>query len=405
MKKLEVRLSRSPGDSMSVGQLAEAEHRIYFEYAPAFLETGWQLSPFKFPLKAGLIEHVDRSFGPLPGLFDDSLPDAWGLLLMDRGLRLAGLDPDSVSPLERLSWLGTRTMGALTYHPPAGLAPGDRIIDLGKMAMNAQALLAGETREVLPELLRAGGSPGGTRPKVLVGLKGDEVISGEENVPEGYEHWIVKFASRQETRDAGPIEYAYAQMAIAAGIDVPPVRLLEVSKRLRCFAIRRFDRGPGNRRLHVHAFGGLIHADFRIPGSDYADLLKVTSLLTRNQQDIVRVFRRMAFNVAAHNRDDHVKNFAFVMDEHGEWSLSPAYDLVYAPGPGGEHTMTVAGEGRRPTAEQCLKLAGRFGIRKVEVETIFEQVSGALARWARFADEAGCTKRTARQIADQFVVL
>jgi serine/threonine-protein kinase HipA len=405
MKKLGVHLTRLPGDSVIVGQLAEGEHRVYFEYDPGFFQTGWQLSPFKLPLRPGLIEHVDRSFGPLPGLFGDSLPDSWGLLLMDRHFRRMGVDPESVSPLDRLAWLGTRTMGALTYHPPREWETGDRIVDLGRLATNAQALLAGETREVLPELIRAGGSPGGTRPKVLVGLRDTHVVSDENDLPKGYEHWIVKFAARQEARDAGPMEVAYAQMAAAAGIDLPPVRLLEVSDQLRFFAIRRFDRGPGNRRHHVHTFGSLIHADFRIPGSDYGDLLKATRLLTRNHQDVVRVFRRMVFNIAAHNRDDHVKNFAFIMDDKGGWSVSPAYDLVHAPGPGGEHTMTVAGEGRRPTAEHCLALADRHGIRREEAKAIFEQVNDALTGWARLAADAGCTKKFARQVAEGFVVL
>lgn len=405
MRKLAVHLTRSPTDSQLVGHLAEADRRIYFEYAPEFLQSGLQLSPFKLPLRPGLSEHVDRRFGPLPGLFDDSLPDAWGLLLMDRAFRRSGLDPQAVSPLERLAWLGTRTMGALTYHPPREPEPGGSALDLSKLAANAQAVLAGETREVLPELIRAGGSPGGTRPKVLVGLRGEKAISGEDDLPEDYEHWIVKFATKQEARDAGPIEYAYALMAQAAGIDMPPVRLLRVSRTMRCFAIQRFDRGPGNRRFHVHTFGNLIHADYRIPGSDYADLLKATSALTRNHQDVLRVFRRMVFNIAAHNRDDHAKNFAFIMDDKGRWSLSPAYDLTYAPGPGGEHTMTILGEGREPTAEHCMNLARQFGIREKDARGIIEQVNEGVGRWPQFADEAGCAKKTAREIGERLRVL
>jgi len=405
MKKLAVHLTRSQQDFVPVGQLAEADRRIYFEYAPEFIETGWQLSPFKFPLRPGLIEHTDRSFGSLPGLFDDSLPDAWGLLLMDRQFRRLGVDLQSVSPLDRLAYLGTRTMGALTYHPPQELEPSDGMIDLHELVVNAQDVLAGEAREVLPELIRAGGSPGGTRPKVLIGVRGTEIISGEDDLPEGFEHWIIKFAARLEARDAGPVEFAYAQMAQAAGIDMPAVRLFEVSKSLRCFGIRRFDRGSGNRRIHVHTFGNLIHADFRIPGSDYRDLLKVTIALTRNHQDVVRGYRRMVFNIAAHNRDDHVKNFAFVMDDRGGWSLSPAYDLTYAPGPGGEHTTTVLGEGRNPTAEHCLGLAREFGIRDSEAKAIVDQVNEAVSKWPTYADEAGCTKKTAGQIAARLTQL
>jgi len=390
---------------MLVGHLAEAERRIYFEYAPEFIETGWQLSPFKLPLRAGVIEHVDRAFGPLPGLFDDSLPDAWGMLLMDRYFRRAGVGVQAVSPLDRLAWLGTHTMGALTYHPPRQLGPCDSPLNLRELAANAQAVFAGEAREVLPELMRAGGSPGGTRPKVLVGVRGNNLMSGEGDLPEGFEHWIVKFSARQDAGDAGPVEYAYALMAQAAGIDMPFVRLFEVAPRLRCFGIRRFDRGPGNQRSHVHTFGNLIHADYRTPGCDYADLLKVTMALTRSQQDVLRVFRRMVFNIAAHNRDDHVKNFAFILGQDGLWSLSPAYDLTFASGPGGEHTMTVLGEGRQPTAEHCLKLARQYGIRDADARRTFEGVNRAVRRWPEFAAEAGCTKTAAREIARRLSLL
>lgn len=405
MRKLAVHLKRSPHEVMLVGHLAESDRRIYFEYAPDFLQKALPLSPFKLPAQSGVIEHVDRAFGPIPGLFEDSLPDAWGLLLMDRAFHRAGLEPRTVSPLERLVWLGTRTMGALTYHPPRELEPDDRTLDLPRLAANAQDIAAGTSSDVLPELMRTGGSPGGTRPKVLVGLRQNEVIAGEDDLPEGYEHWIIKFAARQDARDAGPIEYAYALMAEAAGIDLPPVRLFKVARNMRCFGIRRFDRGQGNRRFHVHTFGNLIHSNYKIPGADYADLFKVTNALTRNQQDVQRVYCRMLFNIAAHNRDDHVKNFAFLMDADGQWSLSPAYDLTYSPGPGGEHTMTVLGEGRRPTAEHCLKLARQYLIRDNEAKAILNQVNEAVRRWPKFAAEAGCTKTAARRIADQLSVL
>ena len=287
-----------------------------------------------------------RAFGPLPGLIDDSLPDGWGLLLMDRLFRRRGQNPAVISPLERLSDLGTSTMGALAYHPPTHEPRDQQLIDLHEIGKNAQQIYSGQAVEVLPQLMRAGGSPGGARPKILVGLKGDQILTGEDDLPDGFEHWMVKFAAKADVRDAGPMEQAYARMAHAAGIDMPPTRLFKVGRNTCYFGVRRFDRGPSNSRLHVHTFGNLIHANFRIPSTDYADLMKVTSALTRNHQDVRQVFRRMVFNIAAHNRDDHAKNFAFIMNPRGEWSLSPAYDLGFAPGPGGEHTMTVLGEGR-----------------------------------------------------------
>ena len=403
VKKLEVHFTRSPSDSLRVGTLAEDRGRVYFEYAQEHLATGLSLSPFRLPFEAGLFEHADRDFGPLPGLFDDSLPDGWGLLLMDRHFRSPRLDLAEVSPLDRLSWLGTRTMGALTYHPPAERENLDAsLFDLHNLARQSQEILAGAAVDVLPQLLRAGGSPAGARPKVLVGFNpaSGGVISGEDDLPNGFEHWILKFAARADSPDAGAIEYAYSLMARAAGIDMPPTRLFQTVEGDRFFGIKRFDR-DGNRRFHVHTFGNLIQANFRIPSADYGDLLKVTSLLTRNHQDVLRAFRLMVFNVLAHNRDDHVKNFAFILDDaSGDWRLSPSYDLLYTPGPGGEHTMALAGEGRRPGRPHMLRLAEQAGIAKRESAAVIADVQAAVAGWDDHATEAGVSPVGIRQIAE-----
>ncbi len=405
MKKLEVHFARNPGDSLPVGTLAEDRGRVYFEYAPEFLTTGLNLSPFRLPFQAGLFEHADRDFGPLPGVFDDSLPDGWGLLLMDRHFRSRGLNPAEVGPLDRLSWLGTLTMGALTYHPPADRENVDAsVFDLHDLARQSREILTGAAVDVLPQLLRAGGSPGGARPKVLVGFDpaAGGVISGEDDLPDGFEHWIVKFAAKTDVPDAGAVEYAYALMAADAGIDMPPTRLFGSSEGDRFFGIKRFDR-DGNRRYHVHTFGNLIQSNFRIPSADYADLLKATSLLTRNHQDVLRAFRRMVFNVLAHNRDDHVKNFAFILDDvAGDWALTPAYDLLYAPGPGGEHTMSLAGEGMNPGRPHILRLAEQAEVSKREVAVIIDQVRAAVARWKDFAAQAGVSQASMRQVEAAF---
>jgi serine/threonine-protein kinase HipA len=404
MKKLEVRFTRSPSDSSHVGTLAEDRGRVYFEYAPEFLSAGLSLSPFRLPFEGGLFEHTDRDFGPLPELFDDSLPDGWGLLLMDRHFRWRGMNPSGISPLDRLAWLGTRTMGALTYHPPSERENIDSsVFDLHDLARQSQAVLGGEAADVLPQLLRAGGSPAGARPKVLVGFNPATggIVSGEEDLSDGFEHWIVKFAAKADSPDSGAIEYAYSLMAVAAGIDMPPTRLFVTSEGDRFFGIKRFDR-QGNRRFHVHTFGDLIQANFRIPSSDYADLFKATSLLTRNHQDVLRAFRRMVFNVQAHNRDDHVKNFAFILDAAGLWTLTPAYDVTYAPGPGGEHTMTVAGEGRNPGRSHLLGLGEEAGVSKREAAAAIDEVSAAVARWKNWAQRAGVSRSGARQIEAAF---
>ncbi len=398
MKKLAVYLTGSPGQSTPVGTLAEHDRRIYFEYDPDFLETRLELSPFKLPLQTGVFEHTDVAIGPLPGLFSDSLPDSWGWLLMDRWFRRRGVELRAISPLERLAYLGNRTMGALTYHPPHDIRPADGgRLDLARLGRNAEQVIAGEPAEVLPQLIRAGGSPGGARPKVLIGLRitGDnaEIITGEVDLPEGFEPWIVKFTSKEDGPDAGAVEYACAMMAHEAGLDMPPSRLFEVGPAQRYFGIRRFDRtASGNRRIHMHTFANLIHSDYRLPREDYATLLRVSRVLTRNHQDVLRTFRLAVFNVAINNCDDHAKNFAFLMDEGGQWSLSPAYDLTISP-PGSEHAMTLLGRPAAVTREHLIELARQADIRRHEAGSIIDQVNHATRRWPHFAEIAGCREK------------
>ncbi len=405
MKRLEVRLTREPGQELIVGQLAEtglrrAGGQVVFEYDPAFLLDPLWLSPFKLPPQPGLIEHRDFAFGPIFGLFDDSLPDGWGLLLMDRFLEQRGSALATVSVLDRLAYLGTRTMGALTYHPPADA--GDhraQILDLHEMARASQQVIEGTAGEVLPQLLRAGGSPGGARPKVLVGVCGDSILSGEEDLPPGYTHWIVKLQARQDSPDAGASELAYSLMARDAGIAMPPARLFETPQGERFYGVERFDR-QGNHRYHVHTFGNLIHSNFRIPSCDYRQFLEVTRVLTRNHQDVLEGYRRMVFNVLTHNRDDHVKNFTFRMTDEGNWKLAPAYDLIFSLGPGGEHTMTIAEEGRAPAHSHLLQLAGPAGLSSQEVQSILDEVAAAADRWRAHAHEAGVGTKTAKVIGN-----
>lgn len=398
MKKLAVHLSTQPDQYRLVGELAESGRKLYFEYDPDFLKAPLWLSPFKLPPEPGLHEHRDLAFGPLFGLFDDSLPDGWGLLLMDRYFRKQGIPPETLSPLDRLAYMGTRTMGALTYHPPAQTAmEQDAALDLHRLAQSAYRVLEGTATEVLPQLRIAGGSPGGARPKVLIGLKGQSIISGADALPDGYSGWIVKFPSRQDDVDDGRIEYAYSNMAKAAGLNLPATRLFTPSEDEAFFGVERFDRQQ-NRRFHVQTFGNLIHSNFRIPGCDYEQLMKITRVLTKNQTDVVSAFRLMVFNIFAHNRDDHMKNVSFMLNEHNEWRLAPAYDLTFTHGPGGEHTMTVAGEGRAPGRTHILRIAEGSGISKQQASEIIDEVGSALSEWSRFAEEACVSEKAAIQI-------
>jgi serine/threonine-protein kinase HipA len=398
MKKLEVRMVQSPGAVLTVGTLAEDGRRVVFEYSPEFVGKGLELSPFHLPVKPGLIEHTDWGFGPVPGLFDDSLPDGWGMILMNRHFDREGVEPGRVTPLDRLAYLGTRTMGVLTYHPHQEWAKEEQELDLAVLGEGARQVLKGNVSEVLPELMHAGGSPGGARPKVLVGISGAQIVSGEDDLPAGFEHWMVKFLSLGDSPGYGALELAYSLMARASGLEVAPTRLFQAGKGRTYFGTKRFDRGTGNRRRHVHTFANMIHTNFRVYGVSYETLLATVRALTRNGDDVLRAVRHMVFNIASHNRDDHAKNFAFMLDDKDQWTLTPAYDLCLSQGPGGEHSMTVNGEGAAPTRSDVLACAKKYGVKERQTLEVIEDVNDAIARWSEFADEAGCAKKDAAAV-------
>ncbi len=403
MKELNVYLHWSKNKRIRVGKLAEFRQKIFFEYASSFLSDPLWLSPYKLPPEPGLHEHKDREFGPIFGLFDDSLPDGWGLLLMDRFLRKQDIDPERFSVLDRLSFLGESTMGALTYEPAVMHEKFEGSLDLKMLADASLKIIAGEIDDVLPQLMNAGGSPGGARPKVLVGIKNGTIISGENDLPDDFEHWIIKFNSDDDFPDYGAVEYAYSLMAGEAGITMPQTRLFHARPNARYFGIKRFDR-KNNQRFHVHTFGNLIHSNFRVPACDYETFLRVILDLTKNHKNLEQGFCRMIFNVMAHNRDDHVKNFAFMMDEHQEWTLTPAYDLVYSKGPGGEHSMTIAGEGRSPGKKEIVKLGQKTGVSAGRINEMIEQVASAVERWQEHASTANVTEQTKNYIQKKIKV-
>lgn len=408
MTRLEVRYEA--GDTTHVvGELLSVRQGVYFQYNPAFQATGMELSPIRLPSTiAAPIENRDRTNGGLHGVFNDSLPDGWGMIVMDRALRALGIDVAALSPVDRLAFVGTRTMGALTYHPPMDADESPIAVDITAAAAQADRMLDGSPEQVLPEVLRAGGSPMGARPKIVAGVSHDfkRIVTGVSTLPEGYSHWLIKFATKPDAREAGGIEMAYAAMARVAGIDVPETHLFEGRDGRRHFGIQRFDRDPANpsRRIHMHTFAGLLNLDFRVPAQDYTDLLNVTRALTRNHQDVVAAFRQMVFNIFAHNRDDHTKNFAFLMSADGEWKLSPAYDLVFAPGPGGEHTLTVDGAGKAPTINDIARVAEKASLQRREVDDVLDSVRAAVSEWREFAGMYDISRSATRDIEERLTV-
>lgn len=380
------------------GRLAFKDRRVLFEYDASFIASGIEISPIKLPLRPGLSIADTMIFDGLFGVFNDSLPDGWGRLLLDRTLEKHGIDRSQLNPLDRLTYVGQHGMGALSYEPERDFENiDDAQLALDKLSEESAVVLAGENEEVFEELLRLNGSSSGARPKVVAQVSADKkrIIQGRQELQPGFANWMIKFAPSQDARDVGAVEYAYSLMAKDAGVEMPETHLFR-TKRNKYFGTKRFDR-DGDARIHMHSLGGLIHADHRSPSLDCDMVLRVTLALTRNIQDAEKAYALACFNVLAHNRDDHVKNFSFLLDARNEWIFAPAYDLVFSYGPGGEQSMLVMGEGRNPGIVQLQELGKRHGIKNAP--EILAKVQRAVANWPRFAAQAEVSRKSIREIA------
>lgn len=382
-----------------VGRLAIRNSIIYFEYDEAFLLNNLEISPIKLPLQGGVIQLPKSPFEGLAGVFNDSLPDGWGRLLFDRLLRSKGISASDISPLDRLAYVGLNGLGALVFEPDQSLITNDEIIDLDVLATQTKEVLEGESEEVIRELLALNGSSAGARPKALIGVDSERksIIHGTDQLSDGFEHWMVKFPNSQDGIDAGAIEYIYALMALDAGIEMPAIHLFTSQKGSGYFGVKRFDRN-GNKSLHMHTVSGLIHNNFRFPSLDYEDLLSLTGVLTKDIREVEKMFRLAVFNVMAHNRDDHSKNFTFLMNEFGQWKLSPAYDLTFSSGPGGEQSTMVMGEGRNISIKHLTKLGLEAKLSKEFVGNVIEQTRSALDKWMSLSKDFGVSKSNIRLI-------
>lgn len=387
-------------DVVPVGRLARKERQIYFEFDSTFIKRGLEISPFKLPLKSGLQSFNYDLFEGLPGVFNDSLPDGWGRLLFDRFARSQGILPSDITRLDRLAHVGQHGMGALVYEPDYSEHEAQNEISLDILATQAQEVLDGASDDVLAELMALNGSSAGARPKALIGVNRlrDHIVHGVHDLPEEYAPWIVKFANTQDGPDAGAIEYVYALMAKDAGLEMPDVHLFSAQKGAGYFATQRFDR-DGATRYHMHTACGLLHSDFRTPSLDYEDLIALTVMLTRDVREALKMFRLAVFNVLAHNRDDHSKNFSFLMDSQGQWKLSPAYDLTFSSGPRGEQSTMVMGEGKNPTEEHLIRLGAAAKLHKKQVVDIIETTRRSLSNWPELAKTHGVSKESIKLIA------
>jgi len=397
---LAVSLHWDADDIQPVGELAYRDRIAYLQYDESFLATGIELSPVHHKTSAGLQKPYDANvFEGLHGIFNDSLPDGWGRLLVDRRARQLGLEPATLTPLDRLACVGNHGIGALSYSPATDVWKDTRdTLDLDKLATDARLVLAGDVSDIISALGHAGGSPGGARPKALIAINDQgHAIHGSNDVPAGYTHYLLKFPGPDDPEDIAAIEMAYAMMAKDAGVAMPETRLLQGDQQQLNFAARRFDR-EGNRRVHVQSASGLLYADIRIPALDYTDLILLTRFLTRDQRECKTLFALAVFNVLAHNRDDHARQFSFIMQRDGAWQLAPAYDLTWSPGPGGEHSSSVLGHGKNITRSHLMALSKKADIEEQDAAQIIERTEIAIGRWNTYAAECGVSQASAAMI-------
>jgi len=398
---LAVALHWDTGDFQPVGRLAYRDRIAYLQYDESFLTAGLELSPVHHSTSTGVQRPYKADvFEGLHGVFNDSLPDGWGRLLLDRRARQLGIEPATLTPIDRLACVGSSAIGALTYAPATDVWEQRKdTLDLDKLAADARLVLAGDISDVISELGQAGGSPGGARPKALVAVNDSgHAVYGTDDIPDGYTHYLVKFAGHDDPEDIAAIEMAYAKMAKDAGVTMPETRLLKGGTGQFHFAARRFDR-EGERRVHVHSASGLLYTDIRIPALDYEDLIRLTRELTRDQRECKTMLTLAVFNVLAHNRDDHARQFSFIMRRDGTWHMAPAYDLTCSPGPGGEHSSSVLGHGKDITRTHLMALGKKADIKDPDIAQIIERAETAIGSWETYAAEQDVSKASTAEIA------
>ena len=407
----------------------DAEQSLgFFEYDPAFLASNIEVAPLSMPLAESIYSFPalpkETYFG-LAGMLADVLPDRFGNALIDAWLASRGRTPESFNPVERLCYTGTRGMGALEFEPAMGAhSQTSEPLDIAALVELAGDVLAGresfkarlegeESAAAVRDILRVGTSAGGARAKAVVAWNPEtgELRSGQVDVAQGFSHWLLKFDGIAANRDKeladptgyGRIEYAYHRMALAAGIEMTECRLLHENGRAH-FMTRRFDRTETGAKLHMQSLCAIAHLDFNLAGAhSYEQALFTMRRLGLPMADLEQQFRRAAFNVIARNQDDHTKNIAFLMSKTGEWSLSPAFDVIYSYNPDGawtgQHQMTL--NGKRDGFERAdFEAAGKtVALKRGRALAILDEVAQAVQHWKEFAKEGGVPSELADRIA------
>ena len=360
IKKLEVIFNEKKVGTLALFNKNKID-LLAFQYDDEWIKNGFSISPFSLPLENKVFIPKIDPFNGMFGVFSDSLPDGWGKLLVDRTLKKNNIDPFEITSLDRLAIVGNSGMGGLEYIPQYDFEIKSEIKDLDELALSCKKILNTEYSENLDELFLLGGSSGGARPKILTNINGED--------------WIIKFPSKFDNDNIGKQEYDYSLCAKKCGIFMPETKLFPSKNCSGFFGVKRFDREKNSenkiKKIHMVSVSGLLETSHRIPNLDYDILMKLTLKLTNDFEEVKKMYRLMCFNIFAHNRDDHSKNFSFLYNEvKRKWELSPAYDLTYSNSIGGEHATTIAGNGKNPTIKDILKVAENIGLKKDESEKI-----------------------------------
>ena len=348
--------------SRLVGRLAlTKEHLCALEYSSEWISSGFSISPFELPLRSGVFIAKPRPFEGGFGVFDDCLPDGWGLLILDRYLQQHGVNTRTLTILDRLALVGSTGRGALEFRPDKSVVGQQEYSDFEKLALEAERILDSEEYmgEGIEEFQQRGGSPGGARPKIFTQYEGKE--------------WLVKFRAKQDPISIGRDEYKYSMLAKECGIEMPETQLFEN----KYFGVQRFDRTEDS-KLHVVSIAGLIGADYRVPSIDYTHIFQVCAALTHSVAELWKVYRLMVFNYLIENKDDHAKNFSFIY-RNNNWHLSPAYDLLPSNGMNGFHTTSI-NDNIEPTPDDLIAVAIKAGLNKKDALLIFEEIKDRIIR-------------------------
>lgn len=339
-----------------VGRIALTKQGLCaFEYSPDFLANGISISPFKLPLKRGVMVADSHPFDGGFGVFDDCLPDGWGLLILDRYLQKQKINLHNLNVLDRLAIVGSSGRGALEFRPDMSVMNNLEHADFEQLSSAADKILGSDEYlgRGIEEFQLRGGSPGGARPKIFTRFEGDE--------------WLVKFRAKGDSENIGREEYHYSLLAKLCGIEMPETRLFED----KYFGVKRFDRTTDG-KLHVVSMAGLLNADYRVPSLDYLHIFQVCTALTHSVKELWKIYRLMVFNYLIGNKDDHAKNFSFIYRDD-EWHFAPAYDILPSYGINGFHTTSI-NDSIEPTPEDLFHVAEKSGLNHKEAESLYHEI-------------------------------